>query len=343
MNVEFTDSLICHPELCRIARSASLCQWDLVRAVALVNAVWVTNQRPMDSQCFWSTGTTGSVLMVVLMLLVGRWCGMGEWSPVIPSGQENVNVVMAVFPCDLILSTMFNVLKKQHTFFPLLVLSKIKICLRLLKKLFLSSRICRLRLQRCGQFGVFVQPPIFFLTWTRVQQNQRELMSSPVQLSDSTPASFEDRYRHPFFFSECCHKVIKKRSSGRAWDGWDLINTHWLYYVRIRVFFFFFLWFTQHLSEAKKISATASQKQDKNKTKKASTKKQVGLGPFHITAWQMKAAPDCSLRTCAYRLGSRHLCVQVKKMCSCTSLYIYHAFLCVKKKKIVSPSGIPNV
>lgn len=80
----------------------------------------------------------------------------------IPSGQENVNVVMAVFPCDLILSTMFNVLKKQHTFFPLLVLSKIKICLRLLKKLFLSSRICRLRLQRCGQFGVFVQPPIFF-------------------------------------------------------------------------------------------------------------------------------------------------------------------------------------
>lgn len=120
-----------------------------------------------------------------------------------------------------------------------------------------------------------------------------------------------------------------------------------------RFFFFFFLWFTQHLSEAENISATASQKQDK----KASTKKQVGLGPFHITAWQMKAAPDCSLRACtyscsfcrcaplygAYRLGSRRLCVQVKKMGSCTSLYIYHAFLCVKKKQIVSSSGIPNV
>lgn len=141
---------------------------------------------------------------------------MGEWFPVIPSGQENVNAVMAVVPCDLILSTMFNVLKKQHTFFPLLVLSRIKICLRLLKKLFLSSRIyigfgCK---GMVSLVSLYSHP--FFLMRTREQQNERELMSSPVQLSDSTPASFEDRYRHPFFFSECCHKVIKKRSSGRA-------------------------------------------------------------------------------------------------------------------------------
>uniref|UniRef100_A0A131YAH5 Uncharacterized protein n=1 Tax=Rhipicephalus appendiculatus TaxID=34631 RepID=A0A131YAH5_RHIAP len=100
----------------------------------------------------------------------------------------------------------------------------------------------------------------------------------------------------------------------------------------------------------KKISATAS--------KKARTKKQVGLGLFHITAWQTRAAPHCLLRACAYsrsfrrctplygayQLGGRCLCIQVNKMGSSASLHIYNAFLCVKKKKnFYSSSGIPNV
>lgn len=49
-------------------------------------------------------------------------------------------------------------------------------------------------------------------------------VSSPVQLSsaglfwepDTDPTSFKHRCRHPFFLSECCCQVIKKRSSNYA-------------------------------------------------------------------------------------------------------------------------------
>lgn len=76
------------------------------------------------------------------MLLVGRRCRMhGQVASVISSGQGIVVDVVAVFPCDLRFFTVFYVLGKLCTVFLLIrkkmsVLSRIKICLLLLKTYF---------------------------------------------------------------------------------------------------------------------------------------------------------------------------------------------------------------
>lgn len=117
--------------------------------------------------------------------------------------------------------------------------------------------------------SVSVVPQSTAVKWMRISAWHDELscvlLSSArlFQELDTTPT-----WEHcllPFFFSECCHQVVKK---SLTWDTWDVTYTHIFYCVYPH---FFFLWFMQVVPVAKRhLSLQARKKKDRNKDEKDS-------------------------------------------------------------------------
>lgn len=134
--------------------------------------------------------------------------------------------------------------------------------------------------------SVSVVPQSTAVKWMRISAWHDELscvlLSSArlFQELDTTPT-----WEHcllPFFFSECCYQVVKK---SLTWDTWDTY-THIFYCVYPH---FFLCGLCRSFLWQKDICHCKPEK------KKIETRmrKIAGLGTFHITVQQTKAALDC--------------------------------------------------